>query len=147
MSQDLDIRLNLLLFKVGGVSFGCDADQVAGITHLTGEDGGDLFWFHEELGFSREVGYLAPATVTVRTGGAGSYRVIIDQMEDIAAFDVSSLRLLPLLLEPFALQRGIWGILQSNQRLFLLVDFRLLLKNKHQKNRDTDTKMEQGDAE
>jgi chemotaxis signal transduction protein len=146
MSQASDMRLNLLLFKVGGVCFGCDSDQVAGVAHLTGDDGDDLFWFHEELGFPREVAYLAPATVTVRTGGC-PYRVIIDQMEEIAEFDVSSLRLLPLLLEPFALRRGIWGILQSNQRLFLLVDFRLLLKNKHQKSRDPATKMEQGDAE
>ena len=123
--------VNLLLFSVGGVHFGIDAEQVAGIAVYDGDQAEDLFWFHEELEYEDAAAtYASPTVVTIRTGGVQSYRVIIDSMEDIAEFSQDDIRLFPALLEPFAIRRGLWGILPRNGFMVLLVDFQRLLRNK-----------------
>lgn len=123
--------VNLLLFAVGGVSFGVDADQVAEIATYHGETADDLFWFHEEMGYgSKVVTYHAPTIITIRTGGASSCRVIIDSMEDIAEFSHNELTLFPALLEPFVLRRGLWGILPRRGSMVLLLDFTCLLRER-----------------
>ena len=123
--------INLLLFSVGGVHFGIDAEQVAGIGAYDGDQAEDLFWFHEELEYGdAAVSYASPTIVTIRTGGVQSYRVIIDSMEDIAEFSQDDIRLFPELLEPFAMRRGLWGILPVKGIMVLLLDFQRFLKQK-----------------
>lgn len=123
--------INLLFFSVGGIHFGIDAEQVAGIAVYDGEQADDLFWFHEELKYGDTVAtYASPTVITIRTGGGRSYRVIIDSMEDIAEFSQDDIRLFPELLEPFAMRRGLWGILPVNGIMVLLLDFQLFLKQK-----------------
>ncbi len=123
--------VNLLLFSVSGVHFGIDAEQVSGIAVYDGDQAEDLFWFHEELEYGdAAVTYASPTVVTIRTGGVQSYRVIIDSMEDIAEFSQDDIRLFPELLEPFALRRGLWGILPVNGIMVLLLDFQLFLNQK-----------------
>lgn len=122
-------RLDLLLFSVGGVHFGVDAGQVAGIATYDGEQAGDLFWFHEEISYStKTVRYLSPTVITIRIREGASYRVIIDSMEDIAAFTLDDISLFPSLLEPFVLPRGIWGIVPRNGKMILLLDFEILTR-------------------
>lgn len=131
MSDNGDIRLDLLLFSVGGVNFGVDAGDVAGIVAYDGEQADDLFWFHTELEYDDvALTYLSPMVVTIRTGGIQSYRVIIDSMEDIAEFSQNDIRLFPALLEPFAILKGLWGILPLNGVMVLLVDLQRLSKGK-----------------
>lgn len=132
MNDNGDIRLDLFLFSACGVHFGVDAGQVAGVTLYDGESADDLFWFHEELEFGDgAAAYLSPTIVTFRTEGVQSYRVIIDSMEDIAEFSQNDIRLFPALLEPFAIRKGLWGILPRNGNMVLLVDFHCLLKERH----------------
>ncbi|MDD2309643.1 MAG: hypothetical protein PHH91_08690 [Desulfuromonadaceae bacterium] len=127
-----DIQIDLLLFSLCGIHFGVDAGQVAGIELYAGEQNDDLFWFHEEIGFGdRSVRYSAPTVVTIRTGSAPRYRLIIDKMEDIAAFSQNDIRLFPELLERFTLRNGLWGILPRNGSMVLLVDFKQLSKERH----------------
>jgi hypothetical protein len=122
--------LNLLLFTVGGLRFGCDADQASAIASHQGEAAEDLHWFHEEMGFGRAAAYRAPMAVTVKSA-AKPYRVIIDSLDQIAEFSSRRIRLLPALIEPLALRKGIWGILVDQGQIVLLVDFLLLLKHKN----------------
>jgi len=122
---------HLLLFSVGGICFGVDTGQVAEIAVYEGEICEDLFWFHEEMGYAgKMVTYQSPVIVTIKTGTASSYRVIIDSMEDIAEFSQSDISLFPSMLEPFVLQKGLWGLLQRQARLVLLLDFQRLLREK-----------------
>lgn len=123
--------LNLLLFSVCGVHFGVDAGQVSAVTAYDGEQGGDLFWLHEMLDYGdAAAGYVSPAVVTIRMAGAPPCQVVIDSMEDITEFSLNDIHLFPALLEPFAIKRGMWGILPLNGKMVLLVDFQLLLKQK-----------------
>lgn len=133
MTASCQVPLNLLLFTVGGIRFGCDADQATGTAPFNGEDASDLCWFHEEVGFAaKPVTYHAPTIVSIRTGARQPYRVVIDALDEIAEFGREDIRLFPALLEPYAMQKGIWGILPRARHLVLLVDFQLLLKHKPQ---------------
>jgi hypothetical protein len=125
------LRLDLLLFSVCGVHFGVDAGQVTGIAAYDGEQAEDLFWFHEEMGYGdKMVRYHSPTTLTIRTGVGLPYRVIIDSMEDIAEFSQHDISLFPALMEPFALQKGMWGILARRGTMVLLLDFLRLFKER-----------------
>lgn len=130
--------INLLLFSVGGVFFGIDADQVAEIAAYTGEKGEDLFWFHEEMGYGNEkFSYHSPTVITIRVNGISLYQVIIDAMEDVAEFNSNDIRIFPALLEPFSLLKGMWGILPWHGNMVLLVDFHRLGKKRARKPEQT----------
>ena len=119
--------INLLLFSVGEVFFGIDADQVTEIAAYTGEKGEDLFWFHEEMGYGNEkLSYHSPTVITIRVNGISPYQVIIDAMEDVAEFNSNDIRIFPALLEPFSLLKGMWGIPPWRGNMVLLVDFQRL---------------------
>jgi chemotaxis signal transduction protein len=59
------------------------------------------------------------------------YCLIIDALEDIAEFSAKDICLLPALVEPFALKKGIWGVLRRNDDMILLLDFMRLLRMKN----------------
>lgn len=121
--------LNLLLFSVGGISFGVDAEQVEGTLAWQGEGSDDPVWFHREMGYAGEtITYRAPSVLMIRSGDARDYRVIIDQMEDVAGVAAADIRPFPPLVEPFALRKGMWGIVVKGDRMILLVDFQRLLR-------------------
>lgn len=130
MSLPCRTCLNLLLFSVGGVCFGIEADQVEGMAVYSEEENDDLFWFHNLLNYGYDsITYSSPTIISIRTSGFRKYRVIIDSMEDIAEFSQNDIRPFPALLEPFALRRGMWGILLRNGSMVLLVDFQRLIKD------------------
>ena len=120
--------LNLLVFSVAGVRFGCDADQAEGVAAYRGDQGDELCWFHEELGFGGPAPeYGEPSVVTVRTADAGGYRVIIDRMEDLVEVTLDDISPFPQLMEPFVLAKGMWGVVEREGGMILLVDFLRLL--------------------
>lgn len=123
--------LNLLVFSVGGVSFGIDADQVATISAYKSEGTANLVWFHKELDYGdKAVSYYSPTVVTIRSEAALPYQVVIDSMEDIIEYNQNEIHCFPKMLEQFALRKGIWGILLKNEKMVLLLDFMLLLREK-----------------
>ena len=123
--------LNLILFSVGEVLFGIDADHVSEITAFNGQKSDDLFWFHEEMCYGdKTVIYHSPTIVTIRTEEGLPYRVIIDSLESISECSPDDISPFPALLEPFVLRSGIWGILSQNGRTILLVDFKRFLRQK-----------------
>ena len=131
MSEPPAPAINLLLFEVAGIPFALFAEEVEEFAAFDGGSDPELVWFHREFGFREtEVVYRAPVVVTVRTGGGPRFRLIIDRMQEIAPFDWRELRPLPALVEPFALEKGIWGVLPRGGRLVRLIDVRRLLRGK-----------------
>lgn len=118
--------LDLLSFAVGGVAFAADAAAIAGVANHEGgaaEDAADLFWFHDEIGYGRShVAYRAPVVLTIRNH-ARSYRVVVDELREVANVGLDEIRPLPVLIEPLALRRGIWGTVWQAGSMVLLVDF------------------------
>lgn len=120
-------RLNLLLFSLGGVFFGIDADQVESIDLHGDESAGDAMWVHHLLGFEQmDLVYLAPSILTIRTNCEVPRRIIIDSMEDIRDYPWNAISPLPHLVEQHLLKRGVWGILHQSDRIVLLIDFQRL---------------------
>lgn len=123
--------VNLLVFSVFGVHFGVDVEQVAGIADFYGESSDDLFWFHEQFEYGDAAAkYSSPVVVTIKTGGAQAYRIIIDSMIGIHEYQVREICLFPPLIKPFALRKGMWGLLVENNRMILLVDFQRLSRER-----------------
>lgn len=124
-TADAAPALDLLSFAVGGAAFGVDAATVAAVGEIpaAADDGDGLFWFHEEMGWgSAPPAYRAPVVLTLRHA-ARPYRVVVDQLKEVASVGIDEIRLLPPLVEPLALRRGIWGALWRDERMVLLVDF------------------------
>lgn len=131
MSDLESARLNLLLFSVGGLHFGVEAEQVVDVADYDGELSDDLFWFHEELDYVTPVsGYSRPTVISIRTVGQLPYRIIVDLLEDVVEFSLKDLHLFPAHLEPFVMRGGLWGLLLRNGIMVLLVDFQRLWQNK-----------------
>ena len=129
MSAACGTFLNLLLFSVGGVCFGIEADQVEEMAAYRAEEENDLFRLHEVLNYGDDsISYSSPTILTIRTGGFRNFRVMIDSMENIAEFSRNDIRPFPALLEPFALRKGLWGILLLNGKMVLLLDFQRLAR-------------------
>ena len=121
--------LNLLLFSVGGVCFGIEADQVEEMAAYCAEEENNLFRLHEVLDYGTDsITYSSPTILTIRTGGSRNFRLIIDSMENIAEFSQNDIRPFPALLEPFALRKGMWGILLLDGKMVLLLDFQRLAR-------------------
>jgi chemotaxis signal transduction protein len=131
MSVAAEATLKLLLFSVGGVRFGCDAEQAEKVATYGGQAADDLFWFHQELGYGGvSVVYRAPSIVTVRTEDARSYRVIIDMMEEFIEVTADDICPFPRFMEPFFLRKGMWGVVQRGGGMILLLDFQRFLRDK-----------------
>lgn len=125
--------LDLLSFAVGGVAFAVDAATVAAVafaadaavaSHERGEgEADDLFWFDEEIGYGRaNVTYRTPVVLSIRNH-ARPYRVVVDELREVASVGLDAISPLPALVEPLALRRGIWGTFWHEGGMVLLVDF------------------------
>lgn len=127
--------LNLLLFSVAGVTFGVDAEQVEDIFPCRGEVSEDLCWFQRELGHGDAPPlYEAPVVLAVRGRDETDSWVLIDRLEDVTGIAAGDIRPFPPLVEPFALRKGLWGIVVKGDRMVLLVDFQRLLRERRDVN-------------
>ncbi len=125
------LELDLLLFSVEGVSFGVDAEQVEGILSWQGGGADGLAWFHRELGYAGDtITYRAPSVLKIRTEDARNYLVIIDMLQDVTRVVAGDIHPFPSLVEPYALHKGMWGIVVKDGRMILLVDFQRLMRER-----------------
>ena len=125
------LELDLLLFSVGGVSFGVDAEQVEGILSWQGGGADGPAWFHRELGYAGDtITYRAPSVLKIKTEDARNYLVIIDMLQDVTRVVAGDIHPFPSLVEPFALYKGMWGIVVKDDRMILLVDFQRLMRER-----------------
>jgi len=129
--------LEILLFRVGGVCFGVEADQVERVDSCGEGAQEGSFWFHDLVDFGEwPVVYRAPTLLLVKIAGE-AVGVVIDAVRDIAEFGLDAIRPFPPLVEPFVLPKGMWGVLQLDEEIVPLLDFQRLrhrivdLRSKH----------------
>lgn len=119
--------IKVLLFRFGGVHFGVDADQVASTSVYRADDGADEpLWFHREAGYQTGPATTAPVVAILRGGDGSSSRMVIGDIEDIVVAEVEHVRPMPSLVEPYALRKGMWGVLLREGRVYILVDLNRL---------------------
>ena len=118
--------LELLLFRVGGVCFGIDAGQVEKMDSCGAEAPAGALWFHDLLDFGTlPVAYREPTLLSIKAPGE-TVGVIVDAVQEIAEFPFDAIRPFPPLVEPFALAKGMWGVLQRGEEIVPLLDFQRL---------------------
>ncbi|HIJ80312.1 MAG TPA: hypothetical protein HPP76_01225 [Desulfuromonadales bacterium] len=74
--------------------------------------------------------YISPTIISITTGASDSYRVIIDSIVDIAECNISEIRPFPPLVEQFAVQKGMWGVVVRHNVIVVLIDFLRMRKEK-----------------
>jgi hypothetical protein len=123
-------RLALMRFSAGGVAFCADTDQIESVAVFDGTVSDELVWLRDELGCNGSPDGGAPVVFTVKTGTGLPYQVVVDRMEGICEVTGKEIRPFPPLVEPFALKKGLWGVVFPGGRRALLIDFLLLAREK-----------------
>jgi hypothetical protein len=122
--------LPLLRFCAGGILFCADAGQIESVAAWDGTAWDPFVWLRDELGCRGLTEHGAPVLLTVKTGKGPPYRVAVDRMDDICQVACREIRPFPPLVEPFALEKGLWGVAFPGGQTALLIDFLLLARKK-----------------
>jgi chemotaxis signal transduction protein len=118
--------LRLLVFEVGGLRFGADADQVAALGAWDPDNPPpSAVPFQRAVGLGNTEAFRNPETCTVSREGE-ECTLIIESPDDLLSVETRIVRPLPPLVEPFALERGIWAVIPATEGMLLLVDLHRL---------------------
>ena len=128
MEPELSLQIHLLLFTVGKVHFALVASQIQALEAYRGSGGESPFWFHEEMGYPETPIYHSPMLAIVPMGDGPPARVVITEMEELLDVPVKAIRPFPPLIEPFALRKGMFGLLVHRGKHIILVDLQRLFE-------------------
>ncbi|GEM_PF-1394986 len=118
-------EIRLLIFKIMGVCFGADMEQIEEMVDFSQaqQEDWDIRHFTEAISFRDiEVEYKKPKVVLIKDSDQ-DVGIVIDQPENIVNINFQSIRLLPPLLENQDTVDAIWAALFLGEDLILLVDF------------------------
>jgi chemotaxis signal transduction protein len=118
-------EIRLLIFKIMGVSFGADMEQIEEMVDFSQaqQEDWDIRHFTEAISFRDiEVEYKKPKVVLIKDSDQ-DVGIVIDQPENIVNINFQSIRLLPPLLENQETVDPIWAAVFLEEDLILLVDF------------------------
>jgi len=123
--QVADDEVRLLIFKIMGVCFGADMEQIEEMVDFSQaeQEDWDIRSFTEAISFRDvEVEYKKPKVILIKDSDQ-DVGIIIDQPENIVNINIKSIRLLPPLLENHRTVDAIWAAVFLEDELALLVDF------------------------
>jgi len=117
----------LMIFSSGGLRFGADADQVASLGPCDRDDPPlNAVPLHFAVGHGESTtACMFPETCVVRKG-ENECTFIIESPEDLVSVEMRLLQPLPLLVESFAKERGIWAALPWKAGILLVLDLEML---------------------
>ncbi len=123
--QVSDDEIRLLIFKIMGVCFGADMEQIEEMVDFSQaqQEDWDIRNFTEAISFRDiEVEYKKPKVILIKDSDQ-DVGIVIDQPENIVNINIKSIRLLPPLLENHKTVDAIWAAVFLGEELALLVDF------------------------
>lgn len=126
--------LDLILFQVGDVRLGAQADQVLSALPVEATGAKNVLWLHDLVGMPDGPVHRHPVALELRNG---SVRIGVDHLESLVRKPLSELRPLPSLIEAKALERGFWAALPEDTGMVLLVDLYRLLQSRPDTPSDT----------
>jgi len=127
-------ELEILVFTLGGTTFGVDTEQVGGvITEAKAEAlGMELVPFSDKVPVGGMSGcFQAPKAMLLKD--ITSYAVVIESPDDILSVRLNSIRPLPRLLAECNSCQAVWGFAVREEGIILLIDF-LRLHDVHDQN-------------
>ncbi|MBK5275138.1 MAG: chemotaxis protein CheW [Desulfuromonadales bacterium] len=117
--------LRLVVFTVGDVSFGADAEQITAMSDYSPDtETGDVVLLAERLVCRGQARDISPATILVVKGNNCFCRVAVDRVEEIIEIGNNVIRPLPTLIQPFTVGSGIWGVVSRDKKMILLIDLK-----------------------
>lgn len=119
--------LNLLRFEVGGACFAVESSQIAALLPFPGPGGSSAAWFHQALAYAETPTYRAPVLAVVPVEEGPPRQLVMDALDELLDVGLDEIQPFPPLIEPFALRKGLWGVLPRGRQTVLLVDLRRLL--------------------
>ncbi len=123
--QVADDEIRLLIFKIMGVCFGADMEQIEEMVDFSQaqQENWDIRNFTDAISFRDiEVEYKKPKVILIKDSDQ-DIGIVIDQPENIVNINIKSIRLLPPLLENHKNVDAIWAAVFVDDDLALLVDF------------------------
>ena len=120
-----DNEIRLLIFKIMGVCFGADMEQIEEMVDFSQaeQEDWDIRRFTDAVSFrDLEIEYKKPKVILIKDNER-DLGIVIDQPEDIVNINIQSIRLLPPLLENLKTVDAIWAAVFLEDDLALLVDF------------------------
>lgn len=116
--------LRLLLFSEAGVRFGADADLIESICELSPDvEMEKIFRLNEKLKCRHELSADSSLTTLKVRGKKASYLIAVDRIEEIIEIGIDAIRPMPMLVMPYSIKIGIWGVVPRTDGLLLLIDF------------------------
>lgn len=122
-------NVGILVFSVGGVSFGVESSQIAAIDPGRTGGGFKIIKLNALLGLADGSDNDAGVVLEFRQECSTNRLLLVDKIEDIFEIPLSDIQLLPEVIAERVLQRGIWGVIQQGNNILLLIDINRLLKN------------------
>lgn len=119
-------RLNLLRFEVGGACFAAESSQIAALLPYPGPGESSATWFHQALAYAETPAYRAPVLAVVPMEDGPPRQLVMDALDELLDVGLDEIQPFPPLIEPFALRKGLWGVLPHGCQTVLLVDLRRL---------------------
>lgn len=120
-------KLNLLRFEVGGACFAVESSQIAALLPFPGSAGSSASWFHQALEYAEAPTYRAPVLAVVPVEEGPPRQLVMDALDELLDVGLDEIHPFPPLIEPFALRKGLWGVLSRGSQTVLLVDLRRML--------------------
>ncbi len=120
-----DDEIRLLIFKIMGVCFGADMEQIEEMVDFSQaqREDWDIRNFTEAISFRDiKVEYKKPKVILIKDSDQ-DVGIVIDQPDNIVNINIQSIRLLPPLLESHKTADAIWAAVFIDDDLALLVDF------------------------
>ena len=130
----LDELVEVFLFKIEGVTFGVDGQQIGRITSLEDARGESLAWFHDLLPFQSEVGQYTGPRVIFADGDDLHTGLVIDNPLDIISVPIRDIHPMPVFLERMGQTGPFWGVVICNEGMVFLLDMFELMGSVENKN-------------
>jgi chemotaxis signal transduction protein len=132
-------ELEILVFALGGITFGVDTEQVGGVITAAQAEilGMKLIPFPDRVPLGGMPGHFrAPKALLIKD--VTSYAVVIESPDDILSVRLDSIRPLPPLLAACNPCQAVWGVAVKGEGIILLIDF-LRLHDVHDQNEHAHT--------
>lgn len=125
MAGEVPVALDILMFRVMGVRFGIDTEQVAKITpwDRVEDPGGTAFHLCDKISFGKPASIHRSAVMLLPKSGVGKKAVIVDTLEKIHSLRIDAIRPFPKLMGKGKGARAYWGIALVDNAPVILIDF------------------------
>lgn len=123
----LENNISILVFSVGGVRFGVESSQIVSIDPDRTNAGFSIYSLDSILGLAEGDDNSNPVALEFWQRDNKRSLVLVDCVEDMFVIPQSDIRLLPKVIAERVQQTGIWGVVQRDDNIIILLELSVVL--------------------